>query len=51
MVSLAQGAELMARKRSVNGTAKGAKRLLATQKRVDSVGVGIRLRSGDSVPI
>jgi hypothetical protein len=51
MVSLAQGAELAARKRSVNGTARGAKRLLAARKRVEGVGVGIGLGSGDSAPV
>ena len=51
MVSLAQGAELAARKWSVNGTARGAKRLLAARKRVEGVGVGVGLGSRDSAPV
>ncbi len=51
MVSLAQRAELTARKRSVNGTAKGAKRLLVARKRVEGIGVGIGLGSRDLGPI
>lgn len=51
MVSLAQRAELAARKRSANGTAIGANRLPVPRKRVDGVGVGVGLGSGDSVSV
>jgi hypothetical protein len=50
-VWLAQRAELTDRKRSVNGAAKGSKRLPSARKRVEGVGVGVGLGSGDSGPV
>jgi hypothetical protein len=51
MIGLAQRAELVAYKRSANGTAIGANRLPIARKRIDGVGVGIGLGSRDLVSV